>query len=134
MKIYKKLFDSSMDRVRLQEEVFNLYRVQNQPLSVVSEKTGLGRSTIYHYLSTFVSENPELSAQMKKRKDATHEDYRKLQQENTRLQSELKRERLRADFYEEMVSFGKEVYGIDLKKAGTKWSVGFTPVTRRFIP
>ena len=109
-----------MDRVRLQEEVFNLYRVQNQPLSVVSEKTGLGRSTIYHYLSTFVSENPELSAQMKKRKDATHEDYRKLQQENARLQSELKRERLRADFYEEMVSFGKEVYGIDLKKAGTK--------------
>ena len=31
-----------------------------------------------------------------------------------------KRERLRADFYEEMVAFGKEVYGIDLKKAGTK--------------
>ena len=30
------------------------------------------------------------------------------------------RERLRADFYEEMVAFGKEVYGIDLKKAGTK--------------
>ena len=26
----------------------------------------------------------------------------------------------RADFYEEMVDFGKEVYGIDLKKAGTK--------------
>ena len=24
------------------------------------------------------------------------------------------------DFYEEMVAFGKEVYGIDLKKAGTK--------------
>ena len=31
-----------------------------------------------------------------------------------------KTERLRADFYEEMVAFGKEVYGIDLKKAGTK--------------
>jgi hypothetical protein len=37
-----------------------------------------------------------------------------------RLKCELKRERLRADFYEEMVAFGKEVYGIDLKKAGTK--------------
>ena len=24
------------------------------------------------------------------------------------------------DFYEEMVAFGKEVYGIDLKKVGTK--------------
>ena len=45
---------------------------------------------------------------------------KKLQEENARLQSELKREKLRADFYEEMVAFGKEVYGIDLKKAGTK--------------
>ena len=36
------------------------------------------------------------------------------------LESKLKRETLRADFYEEMVAFGKEVYGIDLKKAGTK--------------
>ena len=33
---------------------------------------------------------------------------------------QVKSERLRADFYEEMVAFGKEVYGIDLKKAGTK--------------
>ena len=52
--------------------------------------------------------------------DITPEDYKKLQEENARLQSELKREKLRADFYEEMVAFGKEVYGIDLKKAGTK--------------
>ena len=36
------------------------------------------------------------------------------------LQANIQREKLRADFYEEMVSFGKEVYGIDLKKAGTK--------------
>lgn len=44
----------------------------------------------------------------------------KLQEEVLRLKCELKREKLRADFYEEMVAFGKEVYGIDLKKAGTK--------------
>ena len=61
-----------------------------------------------------------MSEQMKKRKDVTPSDYKKLQEENARLQSELKREKLRADFYEEMVAFGKEVYGIDLKKAGTK--------------
>ena len=41
---------------------------------------------------------------MKKRKDVTPEDYKKLQEENARLQSELKREKLRADFYEEMVA------------------------------
>lgn len=45
---------------------------------------------------------------------------KKLQEEVLRLKCELKREKLRADFYEEMVAFGKEVYGIDLKKAGTK--------------
>jgi hypothetical protein len=57
---------------------------------------------------------------MKKRKDVTPADYKKLQAENARLQGELRREKLRADFYEEMVSFGEEVYGINLKKAGTK--------------
>ena len=36
------------------------------------------------------------------------------------MKKQLSQERLRADFYEEMVAFGKEVYGIDLKKAGTK--------------
>lgn len=61
-----------------------------------------------------------MAVQMKKRKDVTPDDYKRLQAENARLQSELKRERLRADFYEEMVSFGKDVYGIDLKKAGTR--------------
>ena len=56
----------------------------------------------------------------KRGKDVTPEDYKQLQAEVSRLQSELKRAKLRADFYEEMVAFGKEVYGIDLKKAGTK--------------
>lgn len=46
--------------------------------------------------------------QMKKRKDVTPADYKNLQAENARLQGELKREKLRADFYEEMVSFGEE--------------------------
>ena len=64
---------------------------------------------------------PERTKQMKKQgPNIIPEDYKKLQEEVLRLKCELKRERLRADFYEEMVAFGKEVYGIDLKKAGTK--------------
>lgn len=47
-------------------------------------------------------------------------DYVKLQEELSELKKKLAEERLRADFYEEMVAYGKEVYGIDLKKAGTK--------------
>lgn len=46
----------------------------------------------------------------KQGKEITPEDYRKLQAEVSRLHGELKREKLRADFYEEMVAFGKEVY------------------------
>ena len=72
-------------------------------------------------LSTFAVEYPELAEQMKKKKDEVMpEDYQKLLSEVSTLKAELRREKLRADFYEEMVAFGKEVYGIDLKKAGTK--------------
>ena len=120
MKNEKELLRSSLERIRLQEEVYSLYRVQNLPLSSVIAQTGLSRSCIYRILRIFESEHPETALQMKKRKDITPNDYKKLQEENARLQSELKREKLRADFYEEMVAFGKEVYGIDLKKAGTK--------------
>ena len=120
MKTSKDYLRSSMDRYHLQQEAYRLYRVENLPLKVVTQKMGLSQKTIYNYVSTFEAENPELVVQMKKRKDVTPDDYKKLQAEIARLQSELKREKLRADFYEEMVAFGKEVYGIDLKKAGTK--------------
>ena len=120
MKDNKEQFRSSMERLRLEEEVYDLFRVQNLPVSTIQEKTGLGRTTIYQIVSTFEAENPKTAVQMKKRRDVTPEDYKQLQAENVRLQSELKREKLRADFYEEMVAFGKEVYGIDVKKAGTK--------------
>ena len=117
----KSLLQTSLERIRLQQEVYDLYRVQNLPIDVVKEKTGLSRESIYRYLRNFVSGNPNVAEQMKKRgTDITPEDYKKLQEENARLQSELKREKLRADFYEEMVAFGKDVYGIDLKKVGTK--------------
>ena len=56
----------------------------------------------------------------KQGKDVTPLDYEELLKKVSELESKLKRETLRADFYEEMVAFGKEVYGIDLKKAGTK--------------
>ena len=56
----------------------------------------------------------------KQGKDVTPSDYEELLKKVSELESKLKHETLRADFYEEMVAFGKEVYGIDLKKAGTK--------------
>lgn len=98
-----------------------MIRLEQIPISEVMKKTGLGKSTVYRYLRNFEAENPELSGHMKKEgKNVTPEDYKALQDEIARLKGELRQQKLRADFYEEMVSFGKEVYGIDLKKTGTK--------------
>ena len=90
-------------------------------VSEIMSKTGIRRSQVYRFLNTFACEYPELAEQMKKKgSDVTPEDYQKLVEKVSTLESELKKEKLRADFYEEMVAFGKEVYGIDLKKVGTK--------------
>ena len=95
--------------------------LEGLPPKEISQKIGVSERTIYRLLRTFEAENPQLSEQMKKKgKDVSPEDYRELLAEVNRLKSELKKEKLRADFYEEMVAFGKEVYGIDLKKAGIK--------------
>ena len=56
----------------------------------------------------------------KQGKEITPDDYKDLVKEVAELKKQLKAERLRADFYEKMVAFGKDAYGIDFKKAGTK--------------
>jgi hypothetical protein len=101
--------------------VYEMRHIQHLGIAEIISRTGIKRSQIYRFLSTFASEYPELAAQMKKKKEEVSPDeYQKLLEKVSTLESELKREKLRADFYEEMVAFGKEVYGIDLKKAGTK--------------
>ena len=65
----------------------------------VVQQYGVSRSSIYRIIATFERENPLEAESLKKA---------------------LAEERLRADFYQEMVAYGEEVYGIKLKKAGTK--------------
>ncbi|MBQ1970254.1 MAG: hypothetical protein II221_03570 [Paludibacteraceae bacterium] len=103
------------------KELLDLHYIDHLPFSEISQKTGVPAATLQIWIRTFEHENPELSELMKKRgKEITPDDYKSLQSEISRLKKELAEERLRADFYEEMVAFGKEFYGIDLKKAGTK--------------
>ena len=117
----KERLQSLLDRSKLEKYCYEMYYLQGVPVAEVARKTGLNRQTIYRYLRNFEAINPQVAEQMKKNgKDVTPDDYKALQEEVARLQGELKREKLRADFYEEMVAFGKDVYGIDLKKAGTK--------------
>ena len=109
------------ERNQLMYEVYYLYKVEHQSVPSIMEKKSLKRSKVYRILRTFASENPEMAEKMAKQgKDVTPSDYEELLKKVSELESKLKHEKLRADFYEEMVAFGKEVYGIDLKKAGTK--------------
>lgn len=102
-------------------EIYRLHVVDGLKVRAIIEKLGISRSRVYEALSTFERENHQQAALMKKQgKEVTPEDYKQLVQELAELKKKLAHERLRADFYEEMVAFGKEVYGIDLKKAGTK--------------
>jgi len=103
------------------KEIYSLHAIDHLTISEISEKVGVARSSVHHKIRTFASENPKLAEKMnKKGKEIIPEDYKEMLQELAELKKQLKAERLRADFYEEMVAFGKEVYGIDLKKAGTK--------------
>ena len=103
------------------KEIYELHYVQHLQEKEILSLKGLNRGTYYQILHNFAVEYPELADQMKKKgSDIVPDDYRKLLEEVSTLKTQLKKEKLRADFYEEMVAFGKEVYGIDLKKAGTK--------------
>lgn len=85
------------------------------------KKTGLKKGTVYHYLYTFESDNPQVAEQMKKRgSEITPDDYKKLQEAYARMFAAFKREKLRADFNAEMIAFYEETYSISSKKAGTK--------------
>ena len=108
-------------RINSMKEVYELFYIHHLRVTEIMSRKGMSQYKVYHFLRTFASEYPELAEQMKKkREDVTPDEYQKLLEELSTLKSELKREKLRADFYEEMVAFGKEVYGIDLKKAVTK--------------
>lgn len=112
---------SRIERVRLLHRIYTMRYVEQVSCSKISEDTGIRMNTVYKYLYTFEKENPQIAAEMKKHsKNAVPSDYDKLKHEIASLKKELATAKLRADFYEEMVAFCKEVYGIDLKKAGTK--------------
>ena len=115
----KKSLEETLKDVELCKEIYRLYALEHLTMTEISVKFGFALSSI-HYRK-FEAENPELAEKMKKKgKEIIPEDYKQLLQEIAELKKQVKSERLRADFYEEMVAFGKEVYGIDLKKAGTK--------------
>ncbi|WP_024995222.1 hypothetical protein [Phocaeicola paurosaccharolyticus] len=117
----KSCYSETLERSRRSYEIYTLYTLKGMKASEIAKKYGFCRHYINQIISKFREENPKIAEDMaKKGKDITPNDYKALQEEVLKLKSDLKKEKLRADFYEEMVSYGKEVYGIDLKKVGTK--------------
>ena len=117
----KKNYEEERSRRARNVEIYRLHKVEGMSYAALMEKFGLSSAGLWKILYTFERENPQEAALMKRQgKEMTPEDYKELQRELSRLKKELERERLRADFYEEMVAYGEEVYGIKLKKAGTK--------------
>lgn len=117
----KSCYSENLERSRRSYEIYTLYTLKGMKTSAIAKKYGFCRQYICKIISTFRDENPKIAEEMaKKGKDVTPYDYKALQEQILKLKSDLKKEKLRADFYEEMVSYGKEVYGIDLKKVGTK--------------
>ena len=114
-------FSEELERNRRSYEIYTLYTLEGMKVSEIAKKYGYRREYIHRLIHKFTVDNPKIAEEMaKKGKDVTPDDYKALQEQILKLKSDLKKEKLRADFYEEMVSYGKEVYGIDLKKAGTK--------------
>ena len=112
---------SSSQEHALLRVILEGYYYEHLNFQELSEKSGVSRSTVFRWIRNFEAANPQMCEQMKKQgKEVTPEDYKQILRENLELKKQLTQEKLRADFYEEMVAFGKEVYGIDLKKVGTK--------------
>ena len=117
----EKEYERARDRQERMREIYRLVKRDHVPVVEVSRRYGLDPSSIYRRMCTFERENPKEAELMRKEsKKDIPEDYKRLLEELSELRRELEKERLRADFYQEMVAYGKEVYGIDLKKAGTK--------------
>lgn len=117
----EKYYYQAKERILRNREIYRLHAVDGMRSTAIAEKVGISLTGVYRAFAIFERENPlEVEAMKKQGKSVTPEDYQKLLEEISSLKKDLSQERLRADFYEEMVAFGKEVYGIDLKKAGTK--------------
>ena len=117
----KESLEATLKDVELTKEVYHLDTLEHLTQQEISVKLYIGRSTVWRKIRTFEAENLELAEKMSKQgKEITPDDYKDLVKEVAELKKQLKAERLRADFYEEMVAFGKDAYGIDFKKAGTK--------------
>lgn len=88
-------------------------------------KKSLPRSTFCRWIRNFESSNQEMAEFMKRKRSPnaveSPDEVSALKSELSRLQGELKREKLRAHAYDTMIDVAEEMFNIPIrKKAGTK--------------
>lgn len=85
------------------------------------KKYCLRSSVLHRWIRTFAPEYQFNESPMGKKPRSQSEELLALERALRQKELELKREKMRADFYETMVDIAKEDFNIDLrKKAGTK--------------
>lgn len=91
-------------------------------LSDFCKKKSLDRTTFRFWLLTFAPEGHLSFGDMVKQKERSEsEEIRELKLQLRQKELELKKEKMRADFYETMVDVAEEQFNIAIrKKAGTK--------------
>ena len=92
-------------------------------LSALSLKYSISRSTIYNWIRTFASSNPEIVDFMQKKRSIqpSQDEAVALKSEILRLKKELKDAQMRAHAYDTMIDVAEEMFNIPIrKKAGTK--------------
>ena len=87
----------SLERLSLSKKVCEMYFIHSLSVCEIASKTCSTRSLIYRIIRTFALEHPEIKEQMKKTGNTiTPKDYKDLKAEITKLQTELRKEKLRA--------------------------------------
>ncbi|GHT71677.1 hypothetical protein FACS189455_4040 [Bacteroidia bacterium] len=111
------------------KEVIRLHYEKGYGEDRISRILPIGHSTVSRWIAIFAAEKGKKTVQMHKtnpqKQPSTSttqvKDIQSLQAEVSRLQAQLKHERLRADAYEEMIRVAESKFNIAIrKKAGVK--------------
>ena len=106
-------------RQAIRDEVLRLYAETDLSYGEIAEENGVQVRTVEYIVRNFASELPEIPT-MRKKKDASTEDYDKLRAEVTRLRKELRQEKMRSEALDTMIDVAEEMFNIPVrKKAGT---------------
>ena len=113
----RKVYDTAFKFATIEE-----YFSGDLSFSNFCKKKSLDRSTFHYWLLTFAPEGHLSSKDMGKQKEGSEsEEIRELKLQLRQKELELKKEKMRADFYETMVDVAEEQFNIPIrKKAGTK--------------